>query len=404
MSATHKTAPSRQRLIGGGAMLALAIALAATLTGGTADASAEAQMSQAPLPPPPANGELGFVLTNFAPAIREGMAECPDGLAGTVRENYLETLPIAERNHLLEKAQEPELTRRWQSWLRGPNNTNICTNPENFAPRQQKTVQGKTAPGMNLDGSTGNDAPASGCTHENFTGISGEAGVDNQLYRALGCSRQWRDTHGLAGEMMAGYRNILATGEQTILVWLRGVDNMRDDPSVEIILANSDDRPVLDSKRNFIAGASFTIIDNPRWRNVLQGRIRNGVIETDPADVLLTHRLGYGGSRGEKLEWDMRQARLRLAIGPDGSLSGTLGAYQLPKVITANHLLGGLGVASTAGIDCVAELTTLTRLADGLKDPKTGQCQGISSAFELTGTPAFINDRPDLLPARSAAR
>ena len=70
-----------------------AIALAALVTLGAANENAVGPLL-------PANGELGFILTDFAPAIYQGKDDCPQGLAGSVRENFLQTLAAPERERL----------------------------------------------------------------------------------------------------------------------------------------------------------------------------------------------------------------------------------------------------------------------------------------------------------------
>lgn len=343
---------------------------------------------------PPPNGELGFVLTAFAPAIYQGRGDCPEGLTNSVRENYLLTLSESERARLAQPANEEELTRRWKSYVVGPNNTNICANAEQFDRPIQKIIRGKVAHGLNLDGDTGDGSSvADGCPHDNFTSPGGEAGVDNQAYRAMGCTRNYRGVDGVAGDIVKGYNNFLATGEHTSVLLLRDVQSLQNDDDVQIIFATTDDRPTLDSKQNFVRGASFTVSDNPHWRNVLQGRIVNGVLTTKPTDIRLTRRFGIGGIRGERLEWDLRRARLQLTFQPDGSLKGLLGAYQPYDQVTQMTRTGGIGAALVAGIDCAAELSTLKKLADGLRDPRTGQCTAISTALDIAAVPAFVFDR-----------
>lgn len=347
-----------------------------------------------PLPAVPANGEMGFVLTALSPAIHQGKDDCPEGLAGTVKENYLETLTGPEQSRLLEKANEKELTRRWQAYAVGPNNTNICTNAELFDRPVQKMLQGKVAYGLNLDGDGSGGVAAGSCSHQNFTSPDGAAGVDNQAYRALGCTRNYRGVDGTAGDIVRGLNGLLATGEHSAVLLLRGVDSLVKDDDVEVVLATTDDRPVVDSKMKLIANASFTVSANPRWRNVLHGRIDNGVLTTGPADIRLTRKVGHGGIRGRRQEWDLRQGRLRLAFQPDGSVTGLLGAYQPLRNVIEIEMIGGIGAATTAGIDCAAAYTTLKKLADGLRDPVSGQCNGISSALTVTAIPAFVMDRP----------
>lgn len=369
----------------------ISIALAALLAAAGGTSSAVAQS----LPAPPPNGELGFVLTAFAPAIYQGKGDCPEGLTNTVRENYLQTLPESERTRLAQAANEEELTRRWKAYSVGANNTNICANAELFERPIQKIIRGKVARGLNLDGDpTDGSSAADVCPHENFTSPSGETGVDNQAYRAMGCTRNYRGVDGVAGDIVKGYNNFLATGEHASVLLLRDVQSLQNDDEVQILFATTDDRPTLDSKQNFIRGASFTVSDNPHWRNALQGRIVNGVLTTKPADIRLTRRFGIGGIRGERLEWNLRRARFQLTFQPDGSLKGLLGAYQPYDQVTQMTRTGGIGAALVAGIDCAAELSTLKKLADGLRDPKTGQCTAISTALDIAAVPAFVFDRP----------
>ena len=364
------------------------------LIGGALLSGATAPASDA-LPKPPANGEMGFIVTSFTwAAPYQGKDDCPQGLAGTVKENYLETLTTPERSRLLLKANEPELTRLWKATVTGPNNTNICSNPELFDRPMQKTMKGKVAPGMNLDGDTGNGTGvAGGCAHENFTGVDGTPGVDNQLYRAMGCTRNYRGVDGKGGDAIDGYNGLLKTGEHSVVMLLRHVDSLSNDNDVEVILGSTDDRPVLDGQRHFITGASFSFSDrNPAWRNVLHGRIVNGVLTTEPANIRLKRPWGQGGARGARTEWDLRLGRMRLAFQPDGSVKGMFGGYQPIANVMASTILGGYGAAETAGIDCAAQYKTLQKLADGLRDPKTGQCTADSIALDMAAVPAFVID------------
>lgn len=395
----HRAAPAKAaRLL---RKSALAGATLASLGGALFYLSAAPTASAAPeFAAPPADGEMGFVLTSFYPAVHQGKEDCPDGMAGTVKENYLETLSAADRTRLLLKDNEPELTSRWKASAIGPNLTNVCSNPELFDRPDQKTVKGTVAYGLDMDGDA-SGKPASGCAHGNFTGADGEAGVDNQAYRAMGCTRNWRGVDGMAGDVK-GFNNFLATGEHTMVLRLRGVDSLKDDPDVDVLLASTDDRPVLDSKRNYVSGATFTV-SKPEWRNVMKGSIRDGVLTTRAADVRLTRRLGHGGVRGQRSEYDLRQARVRLAFQPDGSLKGLLGAYQTPRNIIESTIVGGVGAAVVAGIDCATEYQTMRRMADGLRDPQTGACTGLSIAYDVSAVPAFVNDLPATAGATNLA-
>ena len=140
----------------------------------------------------------------------------------------------------------------------------------------------------------------------------------------------------------------------------------------------------------------------PRERNVLHGRIENGVLTTDPQDIKLVQTWGQGGARdirGNRAKYDLRRARLRLTFQGDGSLRGILGGYKPVFDVIQSPGIGGVGSALVAGIDCAQYLQTLRKYADGIKDAGTGKCSGVSAALQLTAVPAFVND----IPAGSAS-
>ena len=61
---------------------------------------------------------------------------------------------------------------------------------------------------------------------------------------------------------------------------------------------------------------SFSVSDKPpRHRNVLHGRIRNGVLTTDPAEIELTETWGQGGARdirGSRSSYHYFKGRMKL--------------------------------------------------------------------------------------------
>ena len=354
-----------------------------------------ARQRETALPAPPAGGTMGFVINEAISPVIQGPDACPDGTALKLREQFLALQPEAERARLSLKENEPEANRKWQARIFGPGGTNVCSQPDLFPDRPaMRTVQSRFAMGMDLD----QGGSADTCQHENYTSPQGETGIDNQEYRTMGCTREWRGTDGIKGDMAVGMRQFHASGEWTQVLLLRGVDSLENDPSVEVIYANTPDRPPVDSMGNFLRGASFTISgEAPRNRNVLRGQIVNGVLTTQPSDIKLTQTWGQGGARdirGVRTKYDYRQGRLRLRFQPDGSLLGMMGGYRPLHDIIQSPMLGGAGSAIVAGIDCAQVLQTLQQNADGLKDRKTGKCNGISSTLQISAVPAYVNDVP----------
>ena len=381
-----------------GKTLGLASVLGALLAlGPMSSAPAEGEAAAAKLPPPPANGVMGFVVSSFVQPVIQEPGACPQGTSPKLREAYLLQQTPEERERLARKENEAELNRRWMAQVTGPGGTNICSQPDMFERPMLRTVQSPNGWGLDLDDdASGAKDGGDSCSHENFVTPAGGRGVDNQEYRVMGCTLEWRGVDGVAGDQEVGMKQFHNSGEWTQVILLRGVDSLERDNSVDVIYANTPDRPVLDSSGKFLPGMSFSISDKPpRNRNVLKGRIENGVLTTDRQDVVLTQTWGQGGARdirGNRTKYDMRRARLRLTFLSDGSVTGLLGGYR--PVFDAIHspAIGGIGSALVAGIDCAATLQTLRKYADGIKDPKSGKCTGVSSAMRITAVPAYVND------------
>jgi hypothetical protein len=78
-----------------------------------------------------------------------------------------------------------------------PNTRNLCLNPELGKPDPNfKTVTGKNVPadGIDLDGrdSRLNGKAAQQLSHDDFRGMNGERGIDDQFFRLVGCSKSWQ--------------------------------------------------------------------------------------------------------------------------------------------------------------------------------------------------------------------
>ena len=193
----------------------------------------------------------------------------------------------------------------------------------------------------------------------------------------------------------------LVDGQHTTVMLLRGVKSFVNSDNVEVILASSSDLPVTDINRTVVTNASFNVSDNPRWRNVFHGRIVNGVLITDQADILLSQKWGQGGARGQLAEYNIHKARLRLSFAPDGTLDGLMAGYAPTETLVQSTILGG---ATSSNGDCMSYWKALQASADGLKDRQSGQCKGISVANHIHAVPAFVFDRPSSKAAQTVAR
>ena len=168
----------------------------------------------------------------------------------------------------------------------GPSGKNACLNPEAFEPDPGfRTVDGADAKayGIDLDGEHSRSAgkPARGtCAHNDLVGLNGERGIDNQFFRVVGCSNSFQST----GQSNT-YEIELHTGSWGILMTLDRLDDIRNDDDVEVgFFANAD--PIeLSTTREPLPDATYAIQQDPRFQARTRGRIKNGVLTTDPVDM-----------------------------------------------------------------------------------------------------------------------
>jgi len=270
---------------------------------------------------------------------------------------------------------------------RGPHKLNACLLPGIVRDPGLVMPQSKIALGLDLDGNDGTGtAPAGIRKHRNYVADDGRTGIDNQLYTVEGCMPGFQ---GHKGFLMQYTNEQRRNGLLSILVQISGIDDEQNDGSVDVtVLYSKDPMAKSASGTQVLPDATFRLTDNPEYAHYatrLHGRMVNGVIVTDPIRQFQMH-LGIDG------EVTLFDAAMRLRIMPDGMLSGVLGGYQDWRKIMQ---LNANSVAELHyGFQCPAMYNAFKRNADGLRDPVTGEYNGVSSAYELEGTPAFVLPAP----------
>ena len=333
----------------------------------------------------------GFLITGSRLAMNYGPLEsdCPDGFDPTVEELFHATLSSDERERILRPENAEEYSRAWKGdFLNGPGGENVCQNPKSFAndPRHppNRGIQNTKGYGLNLDGTADGRATPLTCAHQKFEGLNGEAAVDNQLSRAMGCRKS-----GARGAPEGAQEG---GGLDRFLIELRGLDDPQNDDRVEVgIYSIEEDDLILQSPGGkALPHQSFRVTANPTWRNETTGRIVNGELLIDNFDrMYLKHRMSTWGAFGEAYAHEFRRVRFTLRLEPDGGLTGMMGGYRpLMNISTVGYCCRA--TASTANIDCASNYNTYALLADGDPDPQTGQCTTISAAHRIFGIPAFV--------------
>ena len=71
-------------------------------------------------------------------------------------------------------------------------------------------------------------------------------------------------------------------------------------------------------------------------------------------------------------------------------MQGIAAGYQPLENIYGSTRQSGYALAAAVGVDCASIYKTLKSLADGDRDPQTGQCASLSTAFEVAAAPAYL--------------
>jgi hypothetical protein len=353
--------------------VALAVALAALISGAAA-AAAESR---------------SFVVSYFYDANwSDGKTDCPDGTNLSAIDFYRRDLARMGKTHdeietaLKDFPGEGGLKQPWVPMVatRGNGKDNVYANPTTMPDPGLKEVKGKYAYGFNLDGK-GAASPNSfeePDTHE--------MGVNNQMYRSLGCIRSYRGLPPPGRPSLP--ENLWDVLRDVIPAWIVTIaapGGFDKDGPVTVTFDRSLDRITRDASGAVAqADMTFRIDPDPRSHNVLQGHLAGHVVTTDPG------RLTMVLDPYLMPVLDLSETRTRLTLNPDGSMTALVGGYQPWRNLYYGFADQGHIKEYAASIDVPAVYYALKRNADWDPDPKTGENRQISSAYAIEAVSAFV--------------
>ena len=310
---------------------------------------------------------IAYVVTERYWAVYEGKdvkADCPEGMNDGPREQFKKLFPDDGKQRTIMQTQ---LAREGYQW-------HPTTSPEAFPFHE---THSKVSYGLNLDGKTGpND----------FVSPDGEPGIDNQLYRVIGCIANYRSSgtiYHFENEFMRRYDN------DRMVIELTGVDSLENDDDVTVTTYRGLDGLLSDATgNNTIPGGTQRI--DMRWGKdyiqKLKGKIVNGVLITEPIDRI---EIPWGVTFETSGYQVFRGMRLKLKLTPhdaEGLMAGYVDVdaftYHLNTSWSTHH-------QSYGQLSSPSEYRAMRRLADGYPDPKTGQNTAISAAVRLKFSQVF---------------
>jgi hypothetical protein len=324
-----------------------------------------------------------------------GKSDCPDGLNPPSVDFYRRDLMRIYPKKVVDDALKnfPGEDGTDQPWIplvatRGNGKDNVYVNPTTVPDPHLKQVQGHFAYGFNLDGKgaaspNGFEEPE---THE--------LGVDNQLYRAMGCIRSYRagpppDRPPMPAQIWDNLRD-------QVPAWLITIQSDQEgDGPVTVIFDRAVEVAARDASGGARADMTFHIDPDPRGHNVLHGQRKDGRITIDPTPLTLI------ADPFLLPKFDFTNTHLRLDPRPDGGLRGILGGYLPWYPIYAQKAVLAFGFEYATSVDVPGLYYALRSAADADPDPETGQNRKISTAYLIEAVPAFA---VPAAPVKSASR
>ncbi|WP_116813289.1 hypothetical protein [Steroidobacter cummioxidans] len=248
-------------------------------------------------------------------------------------------------------------------------NVSIYNYPDAVPDPDIETVSGKYAYGFDLGG-----------TNEAAKFIDPDTGgkVDNQLWRAIGCTASFRaEPPAMPFPEEVSWNAMVETSPG----WSMRItaEDFSKDGKVTLTLDRVTQHLERDAAGNIMSSASYVIEPSEKSHNVLKGELKGGVITIEPQDIYLQAEMPFYP------EMALRNAHMRITVKPDGQLVGYWGGYfsreRFSYMITSRPGHGG---------DSLGIYHAVKKMADASPDPKTGQNEEISSTWRMEAVPAFL--------------
>ena len=344
----------------------------------------------------PESGTIGLAFSYFWYDNYETERDCPEGLSYALRDIAIMDLPQARQDYLLQPENRSTYYKMGYA-LAGKRaaeqgGISTCNIPYAYDDPPLRIVQSGMAHGRDLDGKVSDEGDVASCGNADAVSPDGRAGIDNNLWKVMGCIDSYRRTAEFAGGAFEDYHiGAYRDGEITTLMEITGVDDLQNDDRVEVGVYSSHEPTPYDGENEGLGYASLTVTDNTLWHNHTTGRIENGVLITEPFEL----RLKFGWT-GRPAEYLIKQAQFHLTLDEDGGAAGDMVGYADLKHTYWQNFHDERGALQVAnGYTCPSAWRALETYADGIKDPETGKCTGISTAMKVEAVPAFVIHPPE---------
>jgi hypothetical protein len=262
-----------------------------------------------------------------------------------------------------------------QMAFRGKDRANVYTNPTSTPDPGLGPMTGTIAEGINLDGdeSTG------------FTSPTGEKGIDNNFYKAVGCWKTYRGPRRMSSGAQQ-FNDSMRNGGWTAVIVVSGEgSNPMNDDKVTVGVYSSTDALVKDGLGNIARDYSFRVAPNAKFEGIFRARTSNGrIVSTSPVDFKMR-------DPSYSRELELLRARVDLEMKADGSLVGYIGGYRPWKIVYKGWVdARGPVIEALTWVQLPAVYYALERNADFSPTGPGGDKTHISFALRVEAVPAFV--------------
>jgi hypothetical protein len=320
----------------------------------------------------PHDGKIAYALVSLHWATyqtADGKTECPNGYNEGPREQFKKLFPDDGTRRSL---ADTELRREIEGWFPTPA-------PDGFDFHE---ATGTTALGMNLDGKVDS---------RDFRSPDGQEGVNNQLYRALGCINSYRGPQG-ANDFFDN-EEIGKDDYNRLILEVSGIDTLSDSRNVTVTIYRGRDPLLADAGgTSYLPGGTQRIDLRWGWRFVqrFHGKIEGGVLSTEPGDLAFPW-----ATFGLPADEYIRDARFRVKLTPteaEGMIAGyvDLETWYLQTMKSESTHHQSYGQLSPPSL-----YKAFRRVADAYPDATSGANTAMSSALRAKFVQVFVLPVPD---------
>jgi hypothetical protein len=336
------------------------------------DATATAASAAAVKPFAPPGGKIAYALIGLHWATfqtGDGKVECPQGYNEGPREQYKRLFPDDGTTRTL---ADTELRREIDGWFPTPAADNLPFHE----------AGGPTALGVDLDNKLGD---------QDFKSPDGQPGIDNQLYRSLGCNNSYRGPQG-ANDFFDN-EEIGKDDYNRLIVEISGIESLEHSPHVTVTVFRGRDPLLADAGGTTYVPGGTQRVDlrwGARFVQRYHGSIENGVLTTEPGDFAFPW-----ATFGLPADEYVRDARFRLKLTPteaEGLIAGyvDLETWYLQTMKSESTHHQSYGQLSPPSL-----YKSFRHVADGYPDAAGGANTAISSALRAKFVQVFVLPVPE---------